>query len=85
MSKCKDCGQEVLWARTRGGKKLILDAEPNPLTGKVWLDPVTNTAAVLRRTWDREQARKRKDPLYTVHWGTCEAAEKFRRKGKWGA
>ena len=28
MSRCKDCDAEILWCRTRKGKKMPLDAEP---------------------------------------------------------
>lgn len=82
-SVCKACGQPIVWANTPGGKKLALDPEPCPLKGKVWLDPVTQTATSLRR-WDREQAQKRGDPLYVKHWSHCKTVVSLQRKGKWG-
>lgn len=42
MSRCKDCGAELLWAETSNRGKVPLDARPNPL-GHVVLDQYGRT------------------------------------------
>lgn len=39
MSNCRTCGAAMLWALTKNGKRIPLDAEPNP-AGNVELSRV---------------------------------------------
>lgn len=43
VPRCRSCGAEIRWARTSAGKRMPLDAEPNP-NGNVEL---TNGVAVV--------------------------------------
>ena len=73
-SKCKSCGAPLLWARTRWGNTIPLDALPHP-AGNVRLHR-DGTAEVLGPSGRLDA----KGPLYRSHYVSCPDAEKHRRR-----
>jgi hypothetical protein len=63
-STCRSCGEEVRWAETVNGKKVMLDPEPTS-SGVYALEDRAGTIVAVRirspYTGDR----------YDCHWDTC--------------
>lgn len=80
MTKCKDCGAEIIWIKTKAGKNMPCDATP------IWYiaDPagkgrlVTEAGETIRCTF-AENTETATGWGYIPHWSTCPAAEHFRR------
>ena len=72
---CRSCGAMLRWVRTRAGKAMPLDAEPNP-TGNVVLGE-DGTARVLTRK--QVEGGGIVGERYTSHFATCPNAERHRR------
>ena len=70
-SKCKSCHAPILWAETVNGRRIPLDAHPDP-TGNVELH--ADGRAVVHRT-----APLTGVPLYRAHHQTCPYAAEHRR------
>jgi hypothetical protein len=68
---CRSCGAPITWAITDQGKRMPLDAEPNP-AGNVRLT-LTN-AVVLRKDEVYD------GPRFMPHWATCPNADQHRRR-----
>jgi hypothetical protein len=84
MATCSSCGAKILWAITKNGKRMPLDAEPHP-QGNIVIDdvlpppPHTPSAAVL----DGHAlgvAWAAKVPVHFSHFVTCPNAAKHRRR-----
>ena len=59
VNECRDCGAPVLWAISKNGKSILLDAEP--------LEPGKGRFVLYG-----EQAQfAPEDGEYTCHWDTC--------------
>ena len=76
MSRCRGCGQEIVWAVTKRERKVPLDPEPDPIHGTIYLD---GERAFFLRGGTLEFARKNGEPLYVAHFVTCPKAKAFRR------
>jgi hypothetical protein len=72
VSACKSCGAEVLWARTRKGRRMPLDAEPSP-DGNIRLaDGVAEVVG--------EDQRGGNEDLFLSHFVTCPQAAQHRSR-----
>lgn len=71
MARCKSCGAEIVWVKTRSGKRMPLDARPTP-NGNLEIDLADCVYFV---TPDLNAAGKR----YTSHFATCPNASEHRR------
>lgn len=79
MPSCRSCGAEVIWTVTKTGKKMPVDAKPDP-DGKliVW----KNDAGVHARYEDDAPAFVQNRPSrFTSHFATCPQAQQHRRAG----
>lgn len=76
MTDCRSCGAPIRWARTSTGKRMPVDAEPNP-DGNVTLIPPLESAdfplAVVSSERDPSVIR------YTSHFATCPNADAHRK------
>lgn len=82
MSTCRSCGAPIIWATVaKTGKRMPLDATPNPDSGNVLLHPdgtcrvVTNQS--IRLAVDDVEAA---GTWHTTHFATCPDADKHRRR-----
>jgi len=79
VATCSSCGAPITWALTLEGKRMPLDAHPNP-AGMFFLatmrGPIGSTfiVAVARRE-DRLQGPR----TYSSHFSTCPDAAEHRR------
>ena len=70
MSECRSCGAPITWAITDQGRRIPLDAKPNP-AGNIRLD--LTHAHILTKSDNYN------GPRYTSHFATCPNADKHRR------
>jgi ssDNA-binding Zn-finger/Zn-ribbon topoisomerase 1 len=67
MSKCRDCGAEVIWAKSKNGKPMPLDAKPlDPGQGKFVL-------------YDENAVWAPDDGEYTCHLDKCTEKSQYTR------
>lgn len=72
MSRCTSCGEEIVWARTEGGKLMPVDVEPS-LRGNV----------VLARDGGTLRAFVSVSPVdggHLAHFATCPNSDRHRRR-----
>lgn len=74
MAACKTCEAPIIWATTAAGKSMPLDAGPTLIGGEWVLLPGGET----RKATDEDKRLHR--PLYTPHWATCNASDRWRKK-----
>lgn len=72
MGTCRSCGAPIIWVPTANGKKMPLDAEPNPSGNVIIRDGALMVGASAENVRDGEQ-------LLMPHWATCPESERFRR------
>lgn len=78
---CRDpkCRAEIRMAQTEKGRRMPVDAEPNPDGNLVWVK--TDQGWRMRVLGDRSPA----DPgerRFMAHWKTCQSPDAFRRREK---
>ena len=80
MSKCRSCGAEIIWIKTRAGKNMPCNATLVPYkqteTGKEYV--VAEDGSMIRCTllFDGLPTGMARVP----HWATCPTVEQHRRK-----
>ena len=81
-TKCRSCGAEIVFIKTCAGKSMPCDATPvyYRITGEggqkiVTPDGIVLTGEVVSNPEDANGYG------YTPHWSTCNAPDKFRKKG----
>lgn len=80
-SQCRSCKAEVIWTDTAKGKRMPVDATPNPAGNVVLVDQgVTSPPLAIVIHTEREQAEAPPDSLHTSHFQTCPNAAKHRRR-----
>lgn len=79
-SQCRSCRADVIWASTVNGRRMPVDATPNPDGNVVLVDQgVTEPPLAIVVHTEREQAETPADALHTSHFQTCPHAAKHRR------
>ncbi len=73
MARCRSCNAEIVWAVTRHGKHMPVDAEPSA-DGNVEL---VDDAGTMRATV-HGQATLDAGPLHLSHYVTCPDADSWR-------
>ena len=74
ITACRSCVQPIIWTLTQRGKKMPVDAEPDPL----------GTFILEFRDGDEPTSvyvgnRDTDDDRYTSHFSTCPHADKHRK------
>jgi hypothetical protein len=78
LTRCRSCNASVFFApSTLTGKRLILDAEPDPDRGNVIVGAGHSWATVLTAL-ELDAARERDEELYLDHHATCPQASTWR-------
>jgi hypothetical protein len=75
VADCRSCGAPVIWTVTERGKRMPVDAEPNP-QGNIRLEQSTGDAP-LTAVYMRE--RTASVELYTSHFATCPQSRQWRQ------
>lgn len=79
VTKCKSCGASIFWCITARGKRVPLDAEPDPIKGNMIVTDRGDVpgkrylATIVAPLVDAKQTR------YLSHFATCPEAKKWRR------
>ena len=81
MPRCKGCGAEIVWIKSKNGRAIPCDPEPIPYkrgaagTSRI----VTPGGAVLAGTFTSDPNEA--DSFgYRSHWSTCSRAEIFKSR-----
>lgn len=78
MAKCSSCGAWVLWAFTPRGKRIPVDARPDP-AGKVVLARSDRGVEALFPS--AAELAGEIGPRHTAHFATCPNAQHHRKRG----
>jgi hypothetical protein len=70
-SRCRGCEATILWARTKTGSRIPLDAEPTRAGNVAFVD---GYARVFPKGHEFPQSAE----VYMPHWATCPKADSFR-------
>lgn len=89
-SPCSSCRRPIVFAVTRLGRAMPVDATPSPTRGNVTLAIGRAAAADAPRLLvadvltgrELESARAQERPLYVAHFATCPNAAKHRRRNR---
>ena len=79
MAKCKACGADIIWLKTKGGKAMPCDSQKIPYRINLHsgtLNLVLPDGRVARGYLDLESDKYG----YQSHFATCHAASKFRKR-----
>ena len=81
MARCKGCGQEIIWIKTKSGKSIPCDPEMIYYKAKKTghLRVVTPTGEVVSAV-PSDSILTATDYGYVSHFATCPQADRFRRK-----
>jgi hypothetical protein len=71
--KCRRCAAPIRWGKTAKGRRMPLDAEPNPEGNVVMLDEFGNV-----RVLKKDEEPPRGVARWMPHWASCPHAEAFR-------
>lgn len=82
MSRCRGCGAEIDWIRTRAGKMMPVDEEPVMVIEGEGRDLfVTDEGDTITGRKAAPQEENRELPVaFVPHWAMCPAAGDFRRR-----
>lgn len=78
VAVCEACGEAIIWCVTATGAKMPVDVEPVE-GGNVILTAGPAPVAHVVSKRGRQRAGR---TLYTSHFATCPAADKFRTRDK---
>ena len=77
MSNCNSCGAPIRWAETTNGRRMPVNAEPDPDGNVVLLYP--SPGAALAMIVDPGQTTLDDAPRYLSHFATCPNADQHRK------
>jgi hypothetical protein len=91
ITHCRDCGRDIVWARTNSGKPMPLEVPAAPDGNVAALVPAQQrvgddmalglgTLAVVLAGDVLDEARDRGVRLYLSHFATCPAASTRKRR-----
>jgi hypothetical protein len=83
MSKCRGCGAEISWVRTRGGKMIPVNPRPVYIVDGTGRDiVVTQDGSVANGIISPDgKVPPGKRAGWITHFATCPLAREFRRRG----
>ncbi|HKE79039.1 MAG TPA: hypothetical protein VKB54_07010 [Solirubrobacteraceae bacterium] len=73
---CRSCGAQIVWAETEKGRRMPVDADPNPLGQIVLRGHGTTPLAICGVPDDAYPG----EPRYASHFQTCPQAGDWRRR-----
>ena len=77
MALCSECARPIVWAATRNGKRMPLDAAPGGEKANVAARRVDGRLVDAHHiTADRPLLVD--EVAFTPHWATCPAVDRFR-------
>ena len=82
MPKCKSCGADIIWLKTKSGKSMPCNTEPV----RYWLDIdgpdkiVTQDGKVVTCALNQLSIVPPTGLGYIPHWASCPKADEHRRK-----
>lgn len=76
-ARCRSCQAEIVWAETERGKRMPVDAAPNPRNGSIVLRERAGEAPLAIAGVPDEAFPG--EPRYTSHFATCPEAARWRR------
>lgn len=82
-TSCKGCGAAIVWIKTPGGKAMPCNASPIYYIEK----PRIGTKRIVLQNGEVLSCEYTDDPHkatgvgYAPHWGSCRAADSFRKRG----
>ena len=81
MARCKGCGQEIIWVKSKSGKSIPCDPKMIPYKAKKTghLRVVTPSGEVVSAVLS-DSILIATDYGYVSHFATCPQADRFRRK-----
>lgn len=79
MSRCRSCSAPIVWARTSSGRKIPLDAEPNP-DGNVTLDDADPLPRATVHNRDQVSLLADEPEWWMPHHATCPNADEWRHR-----
>lgn len=83
VTACRSCGDPIVWIKTKAGKSMPCNALPIRYRAKPGGD-----TKIVTEAGDVVCCEAFADPAeatgwgYIPHWATCNAPEKFRKKGE---
>jgi len=77
-SECRSCGEAVVWAETKNGKTMPVDAEPSA-DGNVELHEYRGAVTVIVHGAATIAEARARAELHTSHFKTCPNANGWRR------
>jgi hypothetical protein len=77
VSECKECGAQMRWVKTRKGKNMPIDDEPDSSGRFVVEDPDSDPLRVRFLGENEEYTGDR----FTSHFQTCTNPRRFSKKG----
>ena len=83
MAKCKACGAQIIWRKTKAGEWMPLDEEPfayepNPDGKEILFD--LNAEAIRCNIIERKPGESFDRIARRSHWATCPFADAFKKK-----
>lgn len=85
-AECSSCGAPILWAWTRKGARLPLDASPDPAAGEYEIvepehrpHPDAPASPLVAHVRPGSASLFETPPRYVSHWKTCPTREEHRR------
>ena len=85
MSACRSCGAQIVWARTKRGKPMPVDAQPDR-DGTIALVEDARSGELTAHVVGKPTPMAFVDGVwveprrYTSHFSTCPDADAFRRR-----
>ena len=74
--KCRSCGRPIIWTITTKGKRMPVDANPDP-NGNIALDELAD--GTVRASVTGPSPALITEPRYMSHFATCPEAARWRR------
>lgn len=78
-SKCRDA--RLVWAKTSGGKPILVNADPNT-QGNIRLQDTGQPEPLATALTVQQRATVAWGTLHLAHFATCPDAARFRKKAK---
>ncbi|PXY17364.1 hypothetical protein BA062_37785 [Prauserella flavalba] len=79
---CKSCRARILWATTRDGERMPVNADPASNGNVLLALQDGQLAAAVLTAGQARMSRARRIPLRLAHFATCPKADHHRRRAR---